>query len=86
MPPITVYSKPNCQPCKFTKKKFDDAQIGYTEIDISQDKEAHDYVLSLGAQAAPVVVIGDRWWAGMKPDLIKEVIDQHRALLADAVA
>lgn len=76
MPPIVVYSKPDCQPCKMTKQRFTDNGVDFTEIDISQDAEALSYVTGLGALAAPVVVVGNQelWWAGFKPDMIKQVI------------
>lgn len=79
MPPVTVYSKPNCQPCKMTKQRFKDNGIEFVEIDISEDADAREYVLGLGALAAPVVVVGDLedHWAGFKPDKIKELIARN---------
>lgn len=81
MPPITVYSKPNCQPCKLTKQRFTDNGIEFNEIDITEDDEAYKYIIGLGAQAAPVVVVGNQesWWAGFKPDMIKELIATRTA-------
>jgi glutaredoxin-like protein NrdH len=48
MDPITVYTKPACVQCRATFRALDRAGISYTRIDITEDHEARDYVLSLG--------------------------------------
>ena len=67
---ITVYSKPNCVQCNATYKRLNMRDMGYEVIDISQDSDARDYVLSLGYQQAPVVVTEIGHWSGYRPDLI----------------
>ena len=67
---VTVYSKPACVACTATYRQLDKQGINYEVIDISQDPDARDYVLSLGHLAAPVVIAGDTSWAGYKPDKI----------------
>lgn len=76
MPPVTVYSKPGCQPCRMTKRQLDSAGITYEEIDLTQDPSALEYVKTLGVQAAPVVVVGGGAdvWAGFKPEKIQELV------------
>lgn len=68
---VTVYSKPNCQPCNATKFSLDRAGVEYRVVDITEDHDARDYVLSLGFLETPVVVAGDKKWSGYRPDQIK---------------
>lgn len=69
--PVTVYSKPSCPACMMTKKTLDKHRIAYETVDISQDKDAYDYVIGLGYKEAPVVVTDDDHWAGFRPERIK---------------
>lgn len=66
-----VYSKPNCQKCTLTKKQFEKQGVSYEVIDITEDHDARDYVLSLGHLEAPVVVVGDQSWSGYRPEKIQ---------------
>ncbi|MDH3026227.1 redoxin NrdH (plasmid) [Gordonia amicalis] len=68
---ITVYTKPACVQCNATYKALDRAGLSYEIVDITQDPEARDYVMSLGYLQAPVVVAGDKHWSGFRPDHIK---------------
>lgn len=71
---VTVYSKPACVQCNATYKALDKKGISYTSIDITEDPKAYEYVLSLGYQAAPVVVAGDKHWSGFRPDNIEDIV------------
>ncbi|CDZ89026.1 glutaredoxin-like protein NrdH [Rhodococcus ruber] len=68
--PVTIYTKPSCVQCDASKRRFKNLKIAYTEIDITQDDAARDYVLGLGYSQAPVIVAGGDHWAGYKPDRI----------------
>ena len=70
---VTLYSKPACTQCKFTKKELDKAGIEYTIVDISRDEQARNYVQQLGYLQAPVVQAGTDHWSGFKPDRIKQL-------------
>lgn len=60
---ITVYTKPACVQCNATYRALGKAGIAYDVVDISQDPQARDYVMSLGYLQAPVVVVdkGEHW-------------------------
>jgi len=78
MPIVTVYTKPACVQCNATYKALGKHGINYSTVDVSVDADARDYVLSLGYQQAPVVVItadnGDiDHFSGFRPDRIKAV-------------
>lgn len=72
---ITVYSKPNCMQCEFTKKWLHNNGLPYTAIDVRQDELSLDYIKRLGYQNLPVVVVdeGDMHWFGFRPDLLEEL-------------
>lgn len=69
---ITVYTKPACVQCNATYKALDKHGVEYTTVDISEDSEAREYVMSLGYLQAPVVVVdAETHWSGFRPDAIK---------------
>ena len=67
---ITVYSKPACVQCTATTRALDARGINYNIIDLTEDTEAMEMVVSLGYRQAPVVVAGESHWAGFRPDMI----------------
>jgi glutaredoxin-like protein NrdH len=79
---ITVYSKPSCVQCNATYRAMDKAGLQYEVVDITEDADARDYVMSLGHLQAPVVVAdGDHWW-GYRPDQIKALADRAAVSVA----
>ena len=67
---ITVYSKPACVQCTATTRALDARGLDYQLIDLTQDADAMEMVMSLGYRQAPVVVAGEEHWAGFRPDMI----------------
>ena len=45
---ITVYSKPNCMQCEFTKRWLHNNGLPYTAIDVTKDELSLDYIKHLG--------------------------------------
>lgn len=70
---ITVYSKPNCPQCAATKRAFDRMGLEYGIIDITQDAHALAQLQEAGFKQAPVVVAGEDWWSGYRPDKIRQL-------------
>ncbi|MCW2092988.1 UNVERIFIED_ORG: glutaredoxin-like protein NrdH [Rhodococcus erythropolis] len=70
---ITVYTKPACVQCNATYRALGKAGIEYDVIDITENAQARDYVMSLGYLQAPVVVAGDVHFSGFRPDEIKKL-------------
>jgi len=78
---VVVYTTPGCVQCGPTVKMLNKAGIVYTEVDITTDQTAYNYVTGpreqggLGYKAAPVVVVsttdGYVDWNGLRPDLIR---------------
>jgi glutaredoxin-like protein NrdH len=56
-----------------TKKYMDARGIEYSTVDITQDSEALNKLISQGFKAAPVVNANDRWWAGFQPEEIDQI-------------
>lgn len=73
---ITVYSKTACVQCGATIRALDKAGISYTVVNVDTEPAAHAYVLSLGYQAAPVVVAGEDHWSGFRPDRITSLANR----------
>ena len=71
---ITVYSKPNCMQCTFTKKFLDEKDISYTTYDVYENEKALKTVKDLGFQSLPVVVIdGEKPFFGFRPELLEKL-------------
>ena len=71
--PVVVYTKPSCVQCTATRRWLSQHGIPYVTHDVTEDQTAYDYVVALGYQAAPVVVVPfDRdpdagHWSGFNP-------------------
>jgi glutaredoxin-like protein NrdH len=83
---ITVYTKPDCQPCKATKRWLDKRGIQYDTKDVTQDPLDFAAVQELGYSGVPVVVVnnGDNetelHWQGLHVDnLIKYTTTKEAA-------
>lgn len=71
---ITVYSKPACVQCTATIRALDRHGFSYEVVDISSDTDAFDLVENLGYRQVPVVVAGEKHWAGFRPDMINALV------------
>ena len=72
---VTVYSTgPGCMQCKMTYRALDQAGIGYTVVDVTDNPAAREYVMDeLGHSTAPVVVVDqdlDHHWSGFRREKI----------------
>ncbi|MGY0837135.1 glutaredoxin family protein [Aerococcus urinaeequi] len=78
---VTVYSKPDCMQCNFTKKWLTEHSIKFNSIDVTQDRLALSFVKDqLGYQTVPVVVVDElgselEHWHGFQPDKLAELVD-----------
>jgi glutaredoxin-like protein NrdH len=76
---ITVFSKPACVQCRATYRALDKLGREYVVVDISEDADARDYVMSLGHLQAPVVVVDGEHWSGYRPDRIAALAGEQLA-------
>jgi glutaredoxin-like protein NrdH len=74
MSPITVYTKPACVQCDATCRALEKAGVSYDKIDVTQNAEAREYVMSLGYLAMPVVYVSPtQHWSGFRPDRVGRI-------------
>lgn len=71
---ITVYTKPNCQPCRATKRWLDKRGIDYQTVDVTTSPGDLEAIKALGYEGVPVVIVSngdaetDLHWHGFHPD------------------
>lgn len=74
---ITIYTKPGCFGCRKTAEKFTEAHLDFTEVDVTQEPAALEYVTEeLGYSQARLVDDGFHW-SGLNPgniDLAQESV------------
>ena len=75
MPQIKVYSTPSCPYCQLLKQFLEDKGIKFQTIDVSQNKEAQDYIVAkTGKIAVPVTEIGDKIITGFEKEEILKTL------------
>ena len=72
---LTVFSKPDCVQCRFTKRELDSKSLEYSEIDVTVDDDARKLLQELGIQQLPAVRVesGDdvEWWSGFRIEKLR---------------
>ena len=71
---VTVYSKPNCMACNFTKKYLNDKGVKFEEIDVLKDAESLAMLRDEGYSQMPVVVINGEFHTGFQPNLLSKAV------------
>jgi len=56
---ITVYTKPNCQPCRATKRWLDNRSVDYQTVDVTTSPADLAAIKSLGYEGVPVVIVSN---------------------------
>lgn len=72
--PVTVYTQPNCLPCKRVIKKLEQSNIEFDVVDITENERAYEFVKGLGAKSTPVVVGLGRAILGYEPTLLRDLV------------
>jgi glutaredoxin-like protein NrdH len=81
---VTVYTKPNCQPCRATKRYLRERGIPFEEASIEEPGNLAA-AKSLGFMEAPVVVFApdgagsEQSWSGFRPDMLGIVAERAAA-------
>lgn len=73
---LTVYSKNNCMQCKMTKKFLKDKGVSFKEINVDEDLQGLNKLISLNLSSVPLVFNEreDIIAIGFQPHKLKEVI------------
>lgn len=80
---LTIFTLPQgCFGCTKTKELFTNASIAFTEVDITTNDQALEYISEeLGYSQAPVVVYekdgSEDHWSGLNPGKVQHVIELH---------
>lgn len=70
--PVLLYSKPGCVQCNSSERKLKKEGIEYVKIDVTQDEDAYERVVSLGYAQVPVLETEDGdHWSGFQPEKIE---------------
>ena len=68
---ITIYSRPDCQPCRATKRWWDRKGVAYQEVNVEASPADREAIKALGYDGVPVVVVSngdpetDIHWQGL---------------------
>lgn len=68
---ITVYTKPNCAGCEYTKKFLADKGFEYTEIDIQTDPAMATHLREANQLEMPYVITDHDSWSGYRREKLK---------------
>ena len=71
---IKVFSTTHCPACKKAKEYLDTLGVNYESINIEEDMEAQQQVISMGFYSVPVIMIGEEYIAGFSPNRISELL------------
>ena len=59
MKTLTIYTKPGCQYCAHAKAYLNEQGVEYTEVDITVDDKAREWLIESGFKTLPVIFAGD---------------------------
>ena len=77
---LTVYSKPRCMECMYTKIYLDQNKVEYENVDIEANPGAFELLKHYGYSSLPVVAIDDelsdesKVWAGFQIDKLEALL------------
>lgn len=77
---LTIYTKPRCMDCMYTKMWLDQNKIEYKNVDIEANPGALELLRHYGWQTLSVVAIDDeisdktKTWAGFQIDKLEELV------------
>ena len=72
---ITIYSKPNCMACNFSKKYLEDKGVEFKEINVFEDNEALAMLRDKGFSQMPVVDVNGEFHTGLQPNVLAKVVE-----------
>ena len=74
---ITIYSKPNCMACNFSKKYLEDKGIEFKEINVFEDDKALAMLRDKGFSEMPVIDVNGEFHTGFQPNILAKVEDKN---------
>jgi glutaredoxin-like YruB-family protein len=75
---VTVYTQPDCPPCKIVKEFLRHHQIEFTEFDVSKDKAARNRLINdYQSYSTPTVVVDDQVISGFDLPALEQLLGLH---------
>lgn len=74
---VIIYTLPNCPQCQMTKRFFQQAQVSFREIDLSQAKQERLLLQAQGYRTVPVVKTPTDEWFGFRLDYLKKAVQEN---------
>ena len=74
MKSVKIYTASGCHYCHDAKSFFDENNIGYTEFDISKDREAKKELMKKGYMSVPLIIIDDQEILGFDRERISVLL------------
>ncbi|MCA1056613.1 glutaredoxin family protein [Rossellomorea aquimaris] len=76
MKEVTLYTQPECPPCKVVKLFLNENKIDYVEKDIKEDAAARDHLIKqLNSYSTPTVTVGETIITGFDLDALKSALE-----------
>jgi glutaredoxin-like YruB-family protein len=73
---VTVYSQPDCPPCKIVKMFLNEYDIPFIEKDIKADKQAREELTKkYGSFSTPTVIIGEETIIGFDQEKLQKALN-----------
>lgn len=76
---VTIYTQPSCVQCDRTKRFLDLKEVPYEAIDITENQEAFDFVVSLGYKSVPVVVTDTEHWSNFRLEKLNQIATEFHS-------
>lgn len=73
MSQVTVYTLPACPQCDTTKRYLKKEFIEFKEVQLQNDPQAYEMIISKGFTQAPIVMVGEDAWSGFRLDKLQEL-------------
>lgn len=74
MSEITIYTQPNCPPCRSVKNWFNKQGVEFVEKDVTTDPDALVELANLGFQGTPVIYTPNDAWVGIDLKKMKALL------------
>ena len=76
---VIVYTQPSCVQCDRTKRFLNVKEVPYEVVDITENQEAFNFVVSLGYQSVPVVVTDSGHWSGFRLQELNQLVSEFHS-------
>lgn len=71
---VSVYTQPNCLPCKRVIAKLKEAGIDFDVYDVTENDRAYEFIKGIGAKSVPVVTGAGVVITGYEPTQLRDLI------------